>query len=371
MLNTNFIITLLTILATLFCLFQGEIKEGFLNTPFVMPPHYSGQLRGEEKPKHYQALDSSTLGNEPIDGLVNKPQVGPWTGFGPRFAPVEYKTTRNPLTKELLPHRRTKLGYDFSHSYTGKALNASAKNATCRENFVNPADKKGNSGVMVEAARNMQPMGPPPRFMVTGPKLNLYSPIDQAQYAVDNNNPIVNYGCNDVYSSSGQMLKGQCQNQNVRENYEDQVLPADMTNNTCLVGGPNVSLDGQPQQPVIVDRMMWSNIKSRYQRGGVDRFRGDLTIVPDTLKGAPGWFQTSVYPSVDLAASYITQHNKAGKENDDKAAALGIQCNMLNEGGCGNSGFGGGNAPPQGAYGRCLNVTFGTDISVDTEDGVM
>ena len=379
MLNTNFIITLLTILATLFCLFQGEIKEGFLNTPFVMPPHLSAQNAGYSVPKGYQTNEPSALGDEPLNGLVNKPQFGPWTGNVPLFTAVKYDITRDPITGEAIHRPKKQLGYDFSNSYTGKAPSQGSGNLTCRENFVN-AGERGNSGVMVEAARNMQPMGPPPRFMVTGPKLNLYSPINQAEYAVDTQNPIVNYGCNDVYSSSGQMLKGQCQSQNVREDYQDNQLPSDMTN-SCLVGGPSVSMNGQPQQPVMVDRLMWAPVKSRYQRGGVDRFRGDLLIVPTPYRkdGITDWFQTSVSPSVDLVQGYARQHDKAGRENDEKAAALGLQCNMLNEnlggrlGGCGlgSGSFGMGDAPPQAPYGKCINVTFGTDISADVGDGVM
>ena len=363
MLNTNFIITLLTILVSLFCLFQGEIKEGFLNDPIM--PHQVVQNDGYPAFKSYQTNDPDILGDQPANGLVNKPYFGPWTGNGPSFAAVSIDKKHDPITGQRIDPARTKLGYDMSKSYK--------KPQRVKENF-----SAGNSGVMVEAARNMQPMGPPPRFMVTGPKLNLYSPIDQATRAVDTQNPIVNYGCNDVYSSSGQMLKGSCQKQNIREDYQDQVLPADMTNNSCLVGGP-VSMNGQPSQPVMVDRLMWSSIKSRYQRGGVDRFRGDLLIVPTPYRkdGIKDWFQTSVYPSVDLVAGYARQHNESGRENDEKTAALGIQCNMLNEpgqllGGCGNKSlFGMGNAPPQGPYGKCINVTFGTDISADVGDGVM
>lgn len=371
MLNTNFIITLLTILATLFCMFQGEIKEGFLNAPIVLPPQYSQESAGYSFPGGFNMNSSDIIASEPVDGLVNKPQFGPWTGNTIAFAPAEYTRQRDPLTNQRIPPRKPKLGYDFKKSYTGKPLNASS-NSTCRENFANPTDSKGNSGVMVEAYRNMQPMGAaPPRFMVTGPKLNLYSPIDQAQYAVDTQNPIVNYGCNDVYSSSGQMLKGQCQKQNTRENYEDQVLPADMTNNTCLVGGPDVSMNGQPQQPVMVDRMMWAPIKSRLQRGGVDRIRGDLSIVPESYKsdGIYNWFTVNPSIHTDLTTGYIVQHNKSGKENAERTSALGLQCNLLNdESGCGN--FGKGNAPPQSPYGKCISVTFGTDIEAEAGDGV-
>jgi hypothetical protein len=354
MLNTNFIITLLTILATLFCLFQGEIKEGFLNDPIIRP----NSSKGGCSVGNYQTMSPDVLGNEPLDGLVKKPHFGPWTAYT-QFAAVPYDKKYDPITGERLRPTKTKLGYDDPEIKTRKNV---------KETFVNTSDR-GNSGVMIEAARNMQPMGPPPRFMVTGPKLNLYSPVNP-QHAVDTQNPIVNYGCNDVYSSSGQMQQGSCQKQNIKEDYQEQVLPSDMITNSCTDGG-NVSLSGRPQQPVMVDRLMWSSIKSRYQRGGVDRFRGDLLIVPTPYRkdGITNWFQTSVYPSVDLAASYISQHNQTGKENDEKTAALGIQCNMMPDS-RGNA-FGGGNAPPQGAYSRGINVTFGTDVSADVGEGVM
>ena len=365
MLNTNFIITLIAVLTTLFYLFQNEIKEGFINTPVVMPPEFS-----KISPKPFSSTDPNVIYEEPVNGLVNKSKFSYWGSN--QFMPVDVRATVDPRNGKPIPPARTTLG--VHPDYTGINRNDPAPmNATCRENFAQ--GNQGNSGVMVEASRNMQPMGPPPRFMVTGPKLNLYSPIDQARYAVDNKHSIVNYGCDDVYNSDGQKLKGKCASQTTRENYEDQEFPRDMTN-SCLVGG-SVSLSGQPQQPVIVDRKMWSSTKSRLQSCGVDRIRGDLPIVPDTYKvnNRDNW---NFYPkpSRDLAASYITQHNRAGAENDARAAALGIQCNLMGDDFANSSGllgskFGSGaDSPAQGAYNKCIDVTFGTDIGVESGPGV-
>jgi hypothetical protein len=381
MLNTNFIITLITVLTALFCLFQGEIKEGFINAPIVVPPNYPKDVQGESKLFNFQPFTPEVLGNEPYNGTVNNGFFSAWSASS-AFTPVKYDVTKDVITGEPLNKTKPKLGYNLNKALTGKHRKQPANDPICRENFSQSQNANiPNSGVMVEAKRNMQPVGSaPPRFMVTGPKLNHYSPINQARYAVDNKNSIVNYGCNDVFAN-GQMLKGQCQKQNTREDYQDQSLPSDMTN-TCLVGGPDVSLAGQPSQPVMIDRAMWSNIKSRYQRVGVDRFRGDLQIAPHSLtNNCSNIFQTSVSPVIDLATGYISQHNIAGKENARSTAALGLQCNLMDSEGNGNLGgysgsssstqFGGGNPPPQGAYSRCVNVTFGTDIDVDVGDGVM
>jgi hypothetical protein len=85
----------------------------------------------------------------------------------------------------------------------------------------------------------------------------------------------------------------------VKEHYSDYAsasvpLPKDMT---------NVNMLGTESQPVIYDRVMYSNIRSRL-RGQGDYIRGDLMIAPDNYKpgsgGHPQWFQVSVKPERDL-----------------------------------------------------------------------
>jgi hypothetical protein len=70
-------------------------------------------------------------------------------------------------------------------------------------------------------------------------------------------------------------------------------LPTDM----C-----NINLMGTESQPVIYDRLMYSNMRSRL-RGQGDYIRGDLQIVPDNYKAGyqhNNWFQVSVKPERDL-----------------------------------------------------------------------
>jgi len=148
----------------------------------------------------------------------------------------------------------------------------------------------------VDSTRNIQ-TAPPPRLMVTGPKLNHYSPIDMAKYAVNTDSPI-DHSDSVVVSPFGQMQRDSRKPQ-VKENYSEYSeasvpLPKDM----C-----NVNMLGTESQPVIYDRVMYSNIRSRL-RGQGDYIRGDLMIAPDNYKpgsgGHPQWFQVSVKPERDL-----------------------------------------------------------------------
>lgn len=338
MLNSNFVITLITILATLLCLFQSEIKEGF-----------------------NIGIDPLVYGSPPHNGLVKGAGFSAWQGNGSQMMPVEQDPIYNKWNCRV-PQSTVSLGYGSATQLQPRNLPAGSKSS---RNIVRPtssnvkldsvlssAKKRRNvlsfqenyedagntfDNVQVEAARNMQPMvGGPPRFMVTGPKLDLYQPIDMARYAVDTQNPIVNYGCGDVYAADGQLQKRAGP---VRENYDDASvgLPKDMT------GSGMVSMygkkDNQFHQPVIKDNLMWSNIKSRL-RGLGDPIRGDLRITPDNYKtyGEDGcttsdswtdshnkWFQVSVKPNRDLNPGYIAQHNVRGKEVDEILAAVGLE----------------------------------------------
>ena len=329
MLNTNFVITLLTILATLFCLFQNEIKEGF-----------------------NFGIDPVVYGSPPKDGLIAGDGFSAWQGNGGQFMAVEQAPTYNKWG-EVIPHGKVSLGYHMSEETRLQPKNPPAGFKSTR-NIVRPSSS-GNSrlddvfsntrkqqdalsfsegfedfdnDVQIEAARNMQPMvGGPPRFMTTGPKLDHYQPIDMAKHAVDLDNPIVNYGCGDVYSADGQLQK-KAGSMNTRENYEDasNPLPKDMT------GSGMVSMygkkDNQFYQPVVKDNLMYSNIKSRL-RGLGDPFRGDLRIAPDNYKTTGNnhnkWFQVSVQPNRDLNPGYIGQHNVRGKEIDNILSAVGLE----------------------------------------------
>ena len=352
MLNTNFIITLLTVLATLFCLFQNEIKEGFINEP-------------HGKKCTYDFHTPNVIGHEPDDGTMKDGKFALWQGNVGSFQPVLLTPTVDPRNNKPIAPYHTKIGYDTHKLYDAQPV---TKPRERRENYT--TFERNSGDVMVEAPRNMQNQGPPPRFMVAGPKYNLSSPIHQAKYAVDTKNTMPNYWTDVVheanYDSTGTLIKGACKTSNIRESYEDKPLPRDMTNSSNIGMGDMV-------QPIITPRVMWSNVKSRLQSGGVDRIRGDVPIVANKYKSDPEyrkWFEPSVHMNIDLAKGYISDHNASGKENDFAVAALGLKCGMLNSPeGCASDrmgSFGSGQADKQGAYPRPIKISLGSDVEVET-----
>ena len=70
----------------------------------------------------------------------------------------------------------------------------------------------------------------------------------------------------------------------------------------------NINIMGSESQPVIYDRLMYSNMRSRL-RGQGDYIRGDLKITPDNYKSGCGnnWFQVSVKPERDLNPGAMEQ----------------------------------------------------------------
>jgi hypothetical protein len=208
-----------------------------------------------------------------------------------------------------------KLGFDLDNVYTSPSQG--------RENFSDT-----NFPTRMEAPRSMQPMtGGPPRFMTVEPKLNHYAPVDLKKYAVDTDHPITNYGCDDIYSASGQAIKLEAPN--VKEDFGNS-LPSDM-----------MSLAGEPAQPVIADRKMYANIKSKYRRNPSDPFRGDIKVIPTGYmsdgdgklsykeKELGKWFQVTPTPSVDLTSGYIDQHTERGAEFIANAEATGLDPNIF------------------------------------------
>jgi hypothetical protein len=365
MLNSNFVITLITILATLMCLFQSEIKEGF-----------------------NIGIDPTVYGSPPDNGLVKGAGFSGWQGNGQQFEPVDQRPVINKWGCAIPPSpvslgygdatplqpRNPPPGFNSTRnivrpSESNSKLQAVLSSTKKQRNLLSFRENYEDStfdNVQVEAARNMQPMvGGPPRFMVTGPKLDLYQPIDMARYAVDTQNPIVNYGCGDVYAADGQLQKRAGP---VHENYEDSSvsLPKDMTGSGMM--SMYGKKDNQFFQPVIKDNLMFSNQKSRL-RGLGDPIRGDLRIAPDNYKtygkdgckegydGSQGhnkWFQVSVKPNRDLNPGYITQHNIRGKEVDEILAAVGLEPAQPVT-----------NASATKGRDEELTVSFGTDVSTE------
>ena len=261
MFNNNFMVTLIAMIAMIFALFKTEIKEGFTT--------------------------NGVIGTN-ADGTAKNGSFGPWAGNGIQMSVVGDQVDKRGNIK--MPKHNYKLGYDMTKSFPQQKENYE-ENDTYKLGY--NASQSFPRGV--DTTRNIQ-TAPPPRFQVTGPKLNHYSPIDMAKHAVDTDHPIT-HAEDVVHSNFGQMQRDS--RKSVKENYTDYAdasvpLPADM----C-----NVNLLGTESQPVIYDRVMYSNIRSR-TRGQGDYIRGDLMITPDNYKpgggGHPQWFQVSAKPNRDL-----------------------------------------------------------------------
>ena len=242
MLNNKFLITLVAMFAILFGLFNREIKECYLD------------------------LDRGSSIIDTKNGLARHGKFSGWQGDGAQYTTVGSTAVARGGVPLEVPNY--KLGYDMSQAFP-----------------------RG-----VEAKRTIQTV-PPPRFQVTTAKLDHYMPVDMAKYVVDPDRPIANNGCDVVHSNFGQLQRDSSPS---RENFDldyekAQVkLPGDM----C-----NVNMLGSETQPVVYDRVMYSNSRSR-TRGQGDYIRGDLMIAPDNYKpgggGHPGWFQVSAKPNRDL-----------------------------------------------------------------------
>ena len=242
MLDSKFMITLVAMFAVIITLFKKEIKESYID------------------------LDRGSSIIDTPNGLARNGRFSGWQGAGAQYTTVGNTAIARGGVPIDVPNY--KLGYDMSQAFP-----------------------RG-----VEAKRSMQTV-PPPRFQVTGPKLDHYMPVDMAKYGVDLDKPIANNGCDVVHSDFGQVQRSSpTTKENFNMEYENaQVkLPSDM----C-----NVNMLGTESQPVVYDRVMYSNTRSR-TRGQGDYIRGDLMIAPDNYKpgggGHPGWFQVSAKPNRDL-----------------------------------------------------------------------
>ena len=249
---SNFMITLIAMFAIIFSLFKTEIKENFTSSNVL--------IQGDR-------------------GMARHGRFSGWGGNGVQLTPVgaNPKFRRGQHLQDNVDYN---LGYKMNQRFP--------KEQTMEKHPF-------SSGV--DSTRNIQ-TAPPPRFMVTGPKLNHYTPIDMATHAVNTDSPI-DHATDLVVSPFGQMQRDSRRHADVKENYSDYAsasvpLPKDMT---------NVNMLGTESQPVIYDRVMYSNIRSRL-RGQGDYIRGDLMIAPDNYKpgsgGHPQWFQVSVKPERDL-----------------------------------------------------------------------
>lgn len=95
--------------------------------------------------------------------------------------------------------------------------------------------------------------------------------------------------------------------------------------------GSTLGPDGEIQQPIVYDRYIYANRKSRLRSGG-DPIRGDLPIVPDS----GNWFTPSVHPNIDLQPGAINV--LAGVNNDTSKQLANI---IYNASGRANTTIGG------------------------------
>ena len=80
------------------------------------------------------------------------------------------------------------------------------------------------------------------------------------------------------------------------------------------------------EQPLIYDRFMFANSKSRL-RSRADMFRGDLPIIPVLPQSSPEsgvWFRPSVTPHIDLERGYISAAGGINNESNNKLRDLMI-----------------------------------------------
>jgi hypothetical protein len=135
--------------------------------------------------------------------------------------------------------------------------------------------------------RNMSP-SVSPRFNASGvPKMARYAPPPVQVMANDRSKPI------DLITAPLRSKPAEKKASSI-ESYESaQVsLPQDMS---------TINVLGTETQPVVYDRLVFSNARSRL-RGHGDYIRGDIKITPDSHKDhcGSGWFQVSVKPERDL-----------------------------------------------------------------------
>ena len=143
----------------------------------------------------------------------------------------------------------------------------------------------------VSSKRSMQPTISP-RFNSVGVTPSArFAPPKVAQMA---NNPLKSI---DIQTTADMAKSTPKATPKVVEKFEYDLAHVPLPTDMC-----NVNIMGTESQPVIYDRLMYSNMRSRL-RGQGDYIRGDLQIVPDNYKAGNqhnNWFQVSVKPERDL-----------------------------------------------------------------------
>jgi hypothetical protein len=111
-------------------------------------------------------------------------------------------------------------------------------------------------------------------------------------------------------------------------------VSSDCTSDSAMMNGAMgsyLTADGNMKQPIIYDRFMYANRKSRLRNLG-DAIRGDLPIVP--LSG--NWFTPNVHPNLDLQAGAMNVLAGVNNETNHQLANL-----IYNSSGGGDTTIGG------------------------------
>lgn len=284
MINNNFLITLVSMFAVLFAIFTlSPKKEGYSTSKYG----------------HY--LDS------------------------------KYSESNNAMNLEVKPANA--LG-PFSVPQATVVGATNVNDTRCAEYAFNRVNKvcpnAANRGVT--AGRNVQALlAPRGGGLVNQSKLSrVYDNVPTPSKALIAGQPMAS-ACKDgvcdmVKSDFGKVTP----TPTVKESYEAYPDTTDMLPVTDMC---DVNVFGSETQPVVYDRLMFSNIRSRL-RGAGDYIRGDLAIVPDNYK--PGnsadkhdnWFQVSVKPERDLNAGAMRY---ISRELEDISAMYGKQVGSLRD----------------------------------------
>ena len=247
MLGNKFLVTLIAMFALLAALFSGEIS------------HFSeGFMPGTVYCKNKDA---------------DKGQFGPWAVNGVQINGVGHTAVKS--GNAAICTANTKLGYQLSECGVSDF-------------------KQG-----VSSPRTIQPTISP-RFNSGGmtPSIRFSPTNTPGAMAYNQTKPI------DIQAAADLLKPASKQPAKTVEKYEYESAHVPLPKDMC-----NINIMGTESQPVIYDRLMYSNMRSRL-RGQGDYIRGDLQIVPDNYKAGNqhnNWFQVSVKPERDLNPGAMEQ----------------------------------------------------------------
>ena len=236
-------------------MFNGKFMITLIAMFAVLLAVFNGGL-GEHITEHYMHGSGYCASN----AMPDKSQFAPWSGVG-QFTNVGVTAVAS--GNKPICTANTKLGYQTSQCGVSE--------------FPTGLSTKRNMTSTIS-----------PRFNNTGvTPFERYAPPSSNIVANDPFKPI------DVFNSVPDATPKDTTVEKFTYENAQVPLPQDM----C-----NVNIMGTENQPVIYDRLMYSNMRSRL-RGQGDYIRGDIKITPDNYKAGcqhNNWFQVSVKPERDL-----------------------------------------------------------------------